>query len=70
MSVTSIVFAALMKMLETKQPIAAEDLIKAMSEEGHDKVEARRAVQLGFERGLIELDSKMRIVIAEHVIAA
>lgn len=70
MSVTNSVFTALMQMLQSKQPIAAEALIGAMESAGHNRIEVRRAVQLAFERGLIELDSKMRIVIAEHAVAA
>jgi hypothetical protein len=70
MSVTNSVFTALMQMLQSKQPIPAGALIRAMVDAGHNQIEVRRAVQLAFERGLIELDSKMRIVIAEHAVAA
>lgn len=70
MSITSNVFIALIKVLSSRQPIAAGDLIDAMKAEGHDAIESRRAIQLAFERGRIKLDERMRVVIAETDLAA
>lgn len=70
MSITSNVFVALMKVLSSKQPIAASALIEAMKAEGHDPIESRRAIQLAFERGRIKLDAQMRVVVAESALVA
>lgn len=69
MSVNNSVFIALMGILATKQPISASDLMAAMKSQGHDPVESRRAIQLAFERGRIELDRQMRVVIVESQLA-
>lgn len=70
MSIHNSVFIALMRILESKQPISASELIEAMEAEGFKSVEARRAVQLAFERGQARIDRNMRIVISERQLEA
>lgn len=70
MSVSAIVFNALMQILEAKQPIPARALVEAMQQAGHGQVESKRAIQLAFERGKIRLDEQMRVVMVESHLAA
>lgn len=70
MSINSNVFRDLMRILASKQPISARELIAAMDQEGHDSVSSRRAIQLAFERGRIKLDSSMRVVMTERELEA
>lgn len=66
MSIDSVVFTELMKILASRQPIAAAALLTAMEASGHRPAASRQAVQLAFERGRIRLDEQMRVAIVER----
>lgn len=70
MSIDSVVFKELMRILDSRQPIAPAALFAAMEQAGHRPAAAREAIQLAFERGRIRLDEQMRVVIVERELAA